>query len=188
MRTLTLVVHISLDGYVAGAAGELNNFPSGDENLAFVNKLTEHADAALMGRITYEMLNSYWPHAAQLKSNDVNQVAYSSWYSRAQKIVVSKTLVAAAANTFIIKENLSQQISEIKKLPGKNILLFGSPSVAQQLLQYKLIDDYWIFVNPVLFGKGIPLFKESDHITQFKLVGSQSFLNGEMALHYINAV
>jgi dihydrofolate reductase len=66
MRKLVLVVHISLDGFVAGAKGELDGFPSGEENLQFVCKLTENADAALLGRISYKLLNGYWPTAKDL--------------------------------------------------------------------------------------------------------------------------
>lgn len=63
MRQLILVVHISLDGFVAGTKGELDGFDASEENLQFVCSLTEHADAALFGRISYELLNNYWPTA-----------------------------------------------------------------------------------------------------------------------------
>lgn len=186
MRKLVLVVHISLDGFVAGPNGELDGFDAGEENLQFVCGLTEDADAALFGRISYQLLNSYWPTAKDLANASPGQVAYSEWYNRARKIVVSRTLANQNLNdTTIIHENAADEIAAIKDQAGKNILIFGSPSVAQLLMQHGLIDDYWIFVNPSFFAHGIPLFKELTDPIQLKLLSSNQFANGEIAMNYI---
>ena len=88
-------------------------------------------------------------------------------------------------NTIIISENISNEITEIKKLKSKNILIFGSPAVSQTLMQLDLIDIYWIFVNPVIFGKGIPLFSGLTNKSKLKFLSSTQFANGEIALNYI---
>jgi dihydrofolate reductase len=184
MRKLILVAHISLDGYVAGPNGELNDFPSGEENLRFVCNLTGDADTALLGRITYELLNSYWPTAKNLADATQGQVAYSNWFNKAHKIVVSKTMTNEnLENTGIIGNNLPNEITKIKKQAGKNILIFGSPSISQLLSQQDLIDRYWIFVNPVVFGRGIPLFGETNKM-KLQLLETKQFTNGETAFHY----
>ena len=78
-------------------------------------------------------------------------------------------------------------INQLKQGEGKDILIFGSPSIAQALLQYELIDSYWIFSNPVIFGKGIPLFAESADKKKLKLAGITQFRNGETAMHYFRS-
>ena len=185
MRNLVLVAHLSLDGFAAGPKGELDGFPSAEENLEFVCSLTEGADAALFGRKSYELLNSYWPGAKAIPDVTKGEIAYSNWYNGAQKIVISKTMAKADLDrTTIISDNISNEISKIKKQAGKNILIFGSPAASESLMQSDLIDEYWIFINPVLFGSGIPLFKGSTNKRKFKLLETKQFSNGEIALHY----
>jgi dihydrofolate reductase len=185
MRKLVLVVHTSLDGFVAGPNGELDGFDAGEENLQFVCKLTEDADTALFGRISYELLNSYWPTAKDLPSASPGQVAYSTWYNGAKKIVVSKTLQGQnEKNRTVMRDNVVDEIARVKASPGKNILIFGSPSVSQLLMQHNLIDDYWIFVNPSFFAKGIPVFKGLTSEIKLRLVTTKEFANGEVAVQY----
>ncbi len=187
MRNLVLIVHISLDGFVAGVNRELDGFDVGDENLQFVCSLTEGADAALMGRVSYKLLNDWWPTAATRTGATTAEIDYSNWYNAAQKIVISKTISDEHLhNTVIIRNNIEEEISKLKEQPGKNILIFGSPSVAQALIEADLIDSYWIFINPVIFGKGIKLFTESSKMLKLTLVSSKAFPNGEFGLHYVS--
>jgi dihydrofolate reductase len=185
MRQLILVVHTSLDGFVAGTKGELDGFDASEENLQFVCKLTENADAALFGRISYELLNNYWPAAKDKSNATKSEIAYSNWYNEATKIVVSRTMKKENLNnTIVIKGDLYNEIIKIKSKPGKNILIFGSPSVSQLLMHHDLIDNYWIFINPAIFGNGIPLFKESPKRINLRLNSTKQFTNGEVALNY----
>lgn len=186
MRSIVLVVHISLDGFVAGPKGELDNFPSGEENLAFVVSLTQGADAALFGKNSYLLLNSYWPTARNHPGATKPEIEYSNWYNDAQKIVVSTTLPEPhAANTLVVRENVSSTIAAIKNQPGRDILIFGSPTLSQTLTEADLIEEYWIFINPVLFGNGIPLFTSMVRQINLKLFKTKSFINGELAMHYV---
>jgi dihydrofolate reductase len=185
MRQLIAVAHISLDGFVAFTDGSLAGFAAGQDNLEFVCGLTHHADAALFGRISYQLLDSYWPGAKALPNATKGEIEYSIWYNAATKIVLSKTLQQTdAANTIIIGDNVAEEIRNIKQQPGKDILIFGSPKAFQSLAKYDLIDEYAIFVNPVIFGKGIPLFDGSTPKTKLKLSSTKQFPNGEIALHY----
>ena len=185
MRKLVLLAHTSLDGYVAGEQGELDDFDASEENLQFVCSLTEQADSALFGRTSYELLNNYWPSAKDLPSASKGIVAYSTWYNSAKKIVVSKTMTVQNSNdTIIIRDNIPGEIKKIKNQPGKNILIFGSPTVAQFLMQRDLIDNYWIFVNPIIFGRGISLFTDMENKIRLKLSFIKQFANGEIGLNY----
>jgi dihydrofolate reductase len=186
MRKLILIAHISLDGFVAGPKGEFDDFPNDEENLVFVSKLTDEADAALFGRVSYQKMNSYWPTARDIPSASPGALKYSNWYNKAQKIVVSKTLATEGlmSNTLVIRDNIKEEIPAIKKKGGKDILIFGSPTVSRILMQMDLIDEYWIFINSVVFGQGIPLFTGGERKTKLKVEHIKQFANGEIAIKY----
>lgn len=185
MGKLVLVVHISLDGFVAGLKGELDGFTPDEENLQFVCSLTEKADTALFGRISYQLLNRYWPTASLRPNATKGEIAYSNWYKNAKKIVLSKTMSQKnLPKTTVISENILEEIIKIKEQAEKNILIFGSPMVSQLLMQHNLIDSYWIFVNPIIFGQGIPLFVDLLSKIKLNLVSMKHFSNGEIALNY----
>jgi dihydrofolate reductase len=187
MRKLILIVHTSLDGFVAGPNGELDGFDNKAENLEFVVSLTETADSALFGRISFQLLESYWPTARDHPGATKGEVLYSNWYNQAHKIVFSKTLSQDnLQHTTILREIHSEEINKIKNQRGENILIFGSPSVAQQMMPIDLIDEFWIFINPIVFGTGIPLFNEMADKIKLKLLNTHTFSNGEIALHYIS--
>ncbi len=182
MRKLVLIIHTSLDGFVAGPNGELSWFPRGEENLEFVAGISQQSDAALLGRKSFQLLDEYWPAAKDKPGASKGEIAYSEWYNKAEKFVLSKTLQPGQSNINIISNNVPGEISSIKQRSGKNILIFGSPTVARYLMQYDLIDSYWIFINPVLFGKGLSPFPESDKRTYFRLMTIKEFANGEVAM------
>jgi dihydrofolate reductase len=187
MRKLILIAHTSLDGFVANPNGGLDWFDASEENLQFVFEISKEGDAALLGRLSYELINGWWPTAADRPNATKGEIAYSNWYNAATKIVVSKTLSGSdLENTIVISENISDEMSKMKRQPGNDIIIFGSPSVFQSLIQYDLIDVYWIFVNPIIFGQGIPLFADIKNKTNLKLISVKQFTNGEVALNYIS--
>src|SRR6516164_4116473 len=105
MRKLVLVAHASLDGFIAGENGSLDGFEASEENLQFVCSLTQDADAALFGRKSYQLLDSYWPTANKLPNASKGTIVYSNWYNATTKIVISKTLPKEIAdNTIVISE------------------------------------------------------------------------------------
>jgi len=185
MRNLIFFMHASLDGFVAGPNGELNWAKVDEEIFDFVATMTEQADTALYGRKTYEMMQDYWPTADVQPNASKHDKAHAHWYRHVSKVVLSKTLKQNEHdNTTVISQNLSDHILSIKNQTGKNILIFGSPSASHALLAEALIDEFWIFVNPVLLGSGTPLFKNIHTITQLNLRESKTFACGVIALHY----
>jgi len=185
MRNLTFFMHTSLDGFVAGVNGEMNWIHVDDEIFDFVGTMTDKADAALYGRVTYDMMQSYWPTAGDKPNASKHDKEHSAWYNKVPKIVLSKTMNAKGLdNTIVIGDQLADNINKIKKQDGKNILIFGSPSASHALLSLGLIDEFWLFVNPVLLGKGMPLFKNITETTKLKLVETKTFSCGVIALHY----
>lgn len=178
-------MHTSLDGFVAGLNGEMDWIKINDEIFDFVATMTANADTALYGRVTYEMMQSYWPTAGTQPNASKHDKEHSAWYNKVSKVVLSRTISEKGLeNTKVIGDQLADNINKIKKQDGKNILIFGSPGASQSLLNQGLIDAFWLFVNPILLGQGMPLFKDITGTTKLKLVESKTFSCGVIALHY----
>ncbi|MDH2917055.1 MAG: dihydrofolate reductase family protein [Gallionella sp.] len=185
MRKIVSFVHLSLDGFVASADGSLDWVSITDELFDYVEQRIQQTDTALYGRVTYQMMEAYWPTAAAQPNASKHDHEHSRWYKSARKVVLSKTLADKNdANTKIIRSHLSDEITLLKQSTGSEILVFGSPSATHALMAENLIDEYWIFINPVLLGQGIPLFKNIKDRTKLKLVKSKIFTSGVVCLHY----
>lgn len=188
MRNLIFFMHTSLDGFVAGPKGELNWAKLDDEIFDFVATMTEKADTALYGRVTYQLMESYWPSAADHPNASKHDKEHAAWYKKVPKVVLSKTInEKELENTIVISDKLAENINRIKNQVGKNILIFGSPTASHSLLSEGLIDEFWLFVNPVLLGQGIPLFKGISETTLLNLIETKIFACGVIALHYQKA-
>lgn len=189
MRKIISFMHISLDGFVAGPNGEMDWIKVDEEIFDHVGKRISKGDTALYGRVTYQMMENYWPTAGNQPTASKHDVEHSKWYNKVRKVVLSKTLKDAdLTNTKIISENLSDSINELKQAGnggGEDILLFGSPKATHSLIQQGLIDGYWLFVNPIILGRGIPLFVNVRDKTELKLLTTQQFTNGVIELNYI---
>ena len=178
-------MHTSLDNFVAGINGEMDWINIDDAMFDFVATMTDQADTALYGRITYEMMQSYWPAAGEQPNATKHTIDHAKWYSQVSKVVLSKTINdTELINTEVISENLSERINELKQQEGKNILIFGSPTTSLSLLNLGLIDEFWFFVNPIILGQGIPLFKNVNEKIILELVETKTFSCGVIALHY----
>ena len=185
MRNLIFFMHTSLDGFVAGPGGEMDWINLDNAMFDFVATMTAEADTALYGRVTYEMMQSYWPKAGEQPNASKHDKEHSAWYNKVSKVVLSKTLNEKGLdNTIVIGDQLADNINKLKQQEGKNILIFGSPGASQSLLNEGLIDEFWLFVNPIILGKGIPLFKDITGTTKLNLIESKTFACGVIALHY----
>ncbi|MEK7811538.1 MAG: dihydrofolate reductase family protein [Pseudomonadota bacterium] len=185
MRKIVSFVHLSLDGFVASADGGLGWVSITEELFDYVGQRIKQTDTALYGRVTYQMMEAYWPTAAAQPNASKHDLEHSRWYKTARKVVLSKTLADENhANTKIIRSHLRDEITQLKQGAGSEILVFGSPSATHALMAENLIDEYWIFINPVLLGQGIPLFKNIENRTALRLVKSRIFASGVVCLHY----
>lgn len=188
MRKLISFVHVSLDGFVASAdegMGSLGWISLSEDLFEYVEQRILQTDTALYGRVTFQMMESYWPTAAEQPDASPHDHTHSRWYKTARKIVLSNTLSEKDhQNTQIISRNLSDEIGRLKQGAGSEILIFGSPSATHALMAENLIDEYWLFVNPILLGRGIPLFKNINAKTPLKLTNSKTFPSGVVCLHY----
>jgi dihydrofolate reductase len=185
MGNLTLFMHISLDGFAASLNGQLDWVHVDDEIFDDGAKRIYATDFALYGRKTYQLMESYWPTAADQPDATKHDIEHSKWYKRVKKVVLSRTMKEEnLINTHIISDNLVVEINKLKQSTEKEILLFGSPTAGHSLMAANLIDDYWFYVNPVLLGNGIPVFKDLKTKTLLSLVTSKVFSSGVVCLHY----
>ncbi len=186
MRRIISFMHISLDGFVAGPNGEMDWIKVDEEIFAYVGKRISGGDTSLYGRVTFEMMEGYWPTAADKLNATRHDIEHSRWYSKVHKVVLSRTMNdAGLTNTEIISNNLFDRINEIKQQAGEDILLFGSPTATHSLNQLNLIDGYWLFVNPIILGRGIPLFTGIKDRIKLNLLNTKQFACGVTELNYI---
>lgn len=138
MRKLVSFVHVSLDGFVASTAeglASLDWISISPDLFEYVEQRIQQTDTALYGRITYQMMESYWPTAADKPDASPHDRAHSRWYKSASKVVLSKTLLQQDhPNAHIISSNLSDEITRLRHSAGSEILIFGSPSATHSLM------------------------------------------------------
>ena len=181
MRKLFAFNLISLDGFFEGPNQDINWHNVDEEFNEFAIEQTSAVGALLFGRVTYQLMESYWPTADALKNDPVIAGIMNSL----PKIVFSKTLDKAEwNNTRLIKDNIAEEILNLKKQPGKDIAVFGSADLLSTLMQMDLVDEHRVMVNPVLLGKGNPLFKNMDEKIDLRLVKTRTFQSGNVLLYY----
>lgn len=179
-------MHISLDGFVAGPNGEMDWITVDSEIFDYAGHCTKEADMALYGRKTWEMMDGYWPTAGDPPDASKHDKEHSEWYNRVTKIVISRSMKGQdRPKTKFISDDLAKNVNQIKQQGEKDILIFGSPGASHALMNLDLIDEYWLFVNPVLLGNGIPMFKDIAERTKLKLVMTKAFKTGVVCLQYL---
>lgn len=171
MRKIISFLHISLDGFVAGTKGEMDWIKADEELFKYVGKRIRLGDTSLYGRVTYQMMENYCPSVGNKPNATNHEIEHSKWYNKVHKVVISETLKNSVLdNTTIISEDLSDKLNKLKQNGDKEILLFGSPKATYSLIKQGLIDGYWLFVNPIILGQGIQLFKDINETVNLKLL------------------
>jgi len=184
MRSLVAFMHVSLDGFVANRRGEMDWITIDDEIFKDAMMLAENSDTALFGRVTYQMMESYWPTVLSSDSSTELELQHAKWMENTSKIVFSETLERVEwKNTRLVNRNIPQEIIRLKQRPGKKLMIFGSPRLTHSFMQWDLIDEFRININPVVLGGGIPLFNIHNRI-DLKLITTRIFRSGVVGLHY----
>lgn len=184
MRNLVAFMHISLDGFAAGPNGELDWVAYDEELEKYAEGIVASVGTALYGRITYHMME-YWRTVSDNPDATAHERAHAAWIEAIPKVVVSTTLSSVDwNNTTIIADKLAEEISRLKQQPGKDIVIFGSPSLTQALTQLNLVDEYQLTVSPVLLGNGMPFFAPLTAKQPLQLLSNHSFASGALGLHY----
>jgi dihydrofolate reductase len=183
MRTLTAFNSVSLDGYFVDATGDMSWAHQGAdaEWSEFVSGNARGGGTLVFGRVTYQMMASYWPSPMAKKNDPVVAERMNSL----PKVVFSRTLTDASwRNTTLVNNDMPGAIRRMKKEPGDGMVILGSGAIVAQLTQEKLIDEYQIIVIPVVLGGGRTMFEGVRDKPRFKLTGSRTFRNGNAMLCY----
>ena len=181
MRKVILFNMVTLDGFFEGPNGEIDWHNADEEFNEFAVDQVKSADGLIFGRVTYELMASYWPTPAAQADDPM----VAEKMNTMPKIVFSRTLDKVEwNNTRLVKGDAVKEISQLKQEPGKDLLIFGSADLASTLTNLGLIDEYRIMVNPVVLGKGKPLFKDVKEKLNLRLLKTKTFGNGNVLLYY----
>jgi dihydrofolate reductase len=181
MRRILVSNMVTADGFFAGPNGEIDWHNVDDEFNEFAIEQLESVDALIFGRVTYELMASYWPTSAALTDDPT----VAGHMNRLPKLVLSTTLQSADwNNTTIVNSNIGEVFSDLKQQPGKDMAIFGSGTVVTALTQLGLIDEYRLFVNPVILGRGKALFDGISGEVNLRLIRTQPFRSGNVLLSY----
>lgn len=180
MRKLITFNMVTLDGFFEGPNGEIDWHNADNQEFnEFAIEQTGSFDTLLFGRKTYQMMASYWPTEIVINSDPL----VADLMNRLSKIVFSRSLqIAEWNNTRLIRENAQKEIMNLKSQPGKDMAIFGSANLISTLMD--VIDEHRVMVNPILLGRGHPLFKNSDNQLRLKLINVRPFDSGNVLLSY----
>jgi dihydrofolate reductase len=181
MRKLIVFNFVTLNGYFEGPKRDISWHRHGAEENEYSVEGLKSGSTLLFGRVTYEMMASYWPTPVAIKNDPI----VAAGMNHADKIVFSRTLKRAEwNNTRLVKDNIVEEIKRMKQLPGKDMTLLGSGSILIQFAEQGLIDEYQIMVDPVVLGDGTSIFKNIKHKLDLKLTRTRTFKSGVVLLCY----
>lgn len=186
MRKVIVQEFMSLDGYVAGLNGSVDFIPAstagdrtfGTEQVALFGTI----DTLILGRITYGMFSGYWPNVSQGE-----EVEFADKFNGVPKIVFSKTLDIAPWGNWeparVVRTDASEEVAKLKRGAGKDMLVSGSISIAQSLIDRHLVDEYRLILCPIVLGDGRPLFEDTREL-KLKLGKATPLSRGGVSLIY----
>ncbi len=179
MRKLIAAMNMTLDGFCDHTAGIAD-----DELHEHYNELLHDAGALLYGRITYQLMESYWPSVVKNPTGNKPADEFAVLIDNIPKIVFSTTLKNVEwKNTILKNGGIKEVVSELKKQTGKSIFV-GSPGLIAACTQLGLIDEYQLCVHPIILGSGLILFKNISDRINLKLLKTKTFGSGVVALYY----
>ena len=180
MGKIILAINLSLDGF----ADHTVAVAADDEMHDFFAGLLDETAVAVFGRVTYQLMQAYWPRAAEDPRATPSELKFADKFNAIPKVVFSRTLNAVEwNNTRQISENLVEEVTALRERMSKCISL-GGISVSQQFVRLGLVDEYWLVVHPVLVGSGKPLFPQDGPKMELHLVDIRKLHSGVAILHY----
>ncbi|MDN3295090.1 dihydrofolate reductase family protein [Streptomyces ficellus] len=188
MRKIVLFMSVSLDGFIEGPDREIDWHMVDDELHGHFNEQLAAMGAFLNGRVTYELMAGFWPTADADPASTGPMAEFAHIWREKPKFVFSRTLERADWNTTVVRDVIAEDIMALKAerrggLPEGDLAL-GGAELAAAFMRQDLIDEYRVYVHPVVIGRGKPLFTASDTRTTLRLAGTRAFGNGVVLLHY----
>jgi dihydrofolate reductase len=172
---------VTVDGFFEGPHGEIDWHTVDDEFNEFAIDQLHSAGGLIFGRVTYQLMASYWPTPAALTDDPT----VAGLMNAIPKIVASRTLETVAwNNTRLVKTDFAEEIRLLKQQESRDLFIFGSGNLAATLTRQGLIDEYRLIVSPIVLGSGKPLFNDIGRPLPLKLLKTKSFRNGNILLYY----
>jgi dihydrofolate reductase len=186
MRKLTVFQHVSADGYFTDRRGDMSWAHKNDpEWHAYVEENASSGGELLFGRITYEMMASFWPTPCAFEMNPV----VAARINALPKVVFSNTLEKAEwNNTKLVKGDIAAEVRKMKSEPGTDMVIMGSGAIVSQLAREGLIDEYSVVVSPIVLGGGRTMFEGIEERLPLTLTSTRAFGNGNVLLCYASVV
>ena len=179
MRKLIAAINMTLDGFCDHTAGIAD-----DELHQHYNELLKNAGTLIFGRITYQLMESYWPTIVKNPTGNKPTDEFAVLIDNIPKIVFSHTLKKVDwKNVRLAKGGIKEEVLELKQQAGKSILA-GSRSLIVTLMNLNLIDEFQLCVQPIILGNGLPLFKDINDRTDLKLLKTKTFGCGAVTFYY----
>jgi dihydrofolate reductase len=182
MRKVVLLLSVSVDGFIEGPDRDIDWHMVDDELHRHFNQQLAAMGAFLNGRVTYELMARFWPTADTDPASTAPMVEFARIWRDMPKIVFSRTLERADWNTTVVRELVPERILELKAEPGGDLAL-GGADLAASFMRHDLIDEYRLYVHPIVIGGGKPLFPADASFT-LRLAETRTFGNGVVLLHY----
>jgi len=181
MRRVLFFMMVTVDGYYAGPNGEIDWHNTDDEFNEFAIAQLNEVDTLLFGRVTYEMMASYWPTPEAVKNDPV----VAEKMNATPKIVFSRSLTEPRwQNTRLVKEGFAAEVTKLKQQPGKDLIIFGSSGLASSFVDHGLLDEARIMINPVVLGQGKSVFQGINDRLRLRLQRTRIFRSGNVLLYY----
>jgi dihydrofolate reductase len=185
MRKVIFTMSVSVDGFIETANGDISWSSPDPELQHHVIDRESTIDTHLYGRRLYETMIAYWPTADENPSASKFVIEYARIWKGKRKIVFSKTLAQVGGNCQLFRGNISEEINKLKAQPGKDMFV-GGPNLASTFMKLGMIDEYWLYVNPIILGSGKPMFPHLGDRTNLKLIETHRFGSGVVLLKLAN--
>ena len=182
MGRVVYSMQVSLDGYIEGPNRELDWHIVDEELLSYVNSQQRRVGAYLWGRRVYEHMAAYWPTAVRDPAAPSFVLDYADIWKNTPKIVFSRTLKHVEHNARLVREVTPETVASLKAEFGD--LSVGGPDLAASFMRRGLIDEYGLFVQPIILGRGAPFFPPLDRPIQLRLLETRRFTSGVVYLRY----
>ena len=186
MRKIIFMMSVSLDGFFEGQNRELDWQLVDEELHGHFNDWLRGAGAFLDGRVNYELMAGHWPTADADPNASPRVAEFAGIWRDMPKIVFSRTLERADWNATVVSEVVPEDIVALKAQPGGDLVV-GGPNLAATFMRHDLIDEYRIYVHPVIIGRGRPLFSPADGAVRLSLAETMTFSSGVVMLRYERA-
>jgi len=186
MRKLKLQVQLSVDGFVAGPNGEMDwmTWNHDDKILEFINVLTDSSDTILLGRKMTDGFVGYWENVVN-NQPESREFSFAKKMVDTPKVVFTKTLDKSTwNNTTLAKGNLADEIANLKKKNGKDLIVYGGAGFISSLIREGLIDEYHLFINPTAIGKGLAIFSSLTDKPKLNVTNCKAYDCGIVVITY----